>query len=88
MKSKDMSLSVINKIVAELEQLFENPTIVIDIEDELLLDTDVCRIFKISTKTLRRRCLNGEFPYFKLGGTYYYSKYQLYYHVLRKQLQK
>lgn len=88
MKQKELSLAAINKIIAEIEKIINNQKSLLQLEDIILTDHDVCKIFKISTKTLRRRCKSGDLTHYKIGGVYYYQKYDVYLYFLKNICKK
>jgi excisionase family DNA binding protein len=86
MKQKELSLADINKLLAEIQKILNNQTQLLHLENIILTDQDVCKILKISTKTLRRRCKNGGLRCYKIGGIYYFHKYEVYMYIIKSIL--
>lgn len=52
---------------------------------QILTDQDLCKLLKISKRTLHRYCKNGMLPYFKIGKSYLYLKNDVYYKIIEVQ---
>lgn len=85
MKTTNLNVMVMNKLISELEESLKDPTKLFNLdENQILNDEDLCRLLKVSVKTLRRYCKEGKLNYVKLGATYFYFKPDIYLTILNE----
>lgn len=84
MKNLELNVAVINKLIIEIDELIKksNHLILLD-SSQILTDQDLCSLFRISTRTLRRYRKKGEFRFIQLGRSYYYFKTDIYLKILK-----